>query len=118
MLGAPLDTSLELPQGAAAETVKFEQFEATRIRLKVRSDRRGLLVMSEIFYPGWKAQVNGKDVPIWKMDGGLRGIVVPGGEGVVAVYYSPASFRAGGITSAAAFLGLTVLAFFGLRKRD
>lgn len=60
-----------------------------RIRLKVDSAGRGLLVMSENYYPGWKATVNGRATRILKVDGGLRGIPVSGGSSTVELRYSP-----------------------------
>ncbi len=118
LLGAPLDSAPERTRGGTAEAVDVQSFEATRMRLKVNADGRGLLVLSEIYYPGWKADVNGKEVPIWKVDGGLRGVVVPAGTSVVTLHYAPASFRVGLALSTTAFVGCPLLAFFWLRRNN
>jgi hypothetical protein len=44
--------------------------------VEVAADRPGLLVLSEIYYPSWRAAVNGTPSMIQRVDGGLRGIVV------------------------------------------
>ena len=67
--------------------------------------RPALLVTSDSFYPGWRAFVNGRPAPIYRVDGGLRGVPVPSGNSVVRFEYSPLSFKLG--------LGLTIIALSG-----
>ena len=82
----------------------------------MRAASRALLVLSEPFYPGWQVTVNGREAPVWKVDGGLRAIVVPAGDSAVTLKYRPASFRLGAALSAAAFLAAALLAFFAFRR--
>jgi hypothetical protein len=86
-----------------------EEHSARHIAVKVGSANGGILVLSELFYPGWEARVNGTPAPIREVDGGLRGIAVPAGESQVTVDYSPQSVRVGASLSALAF-ALTLLA--------
>ena len=72
--------------------------------IAVRTASSGLLVLSELYYPGWVARVNGSPERISEVDGGLRGIPVPQGESQVAVDYSPSSAMFGGILSGGTFL--------------
>ena len=44
--------------------------------VEVAADRPGLLVLSEMYYPSWRAAVNRTPSMIQRVDGGLRGIVV------------------------------------------
>ena len=79
--------------------------------MEVHSTGRALLVLSELFYPGWKATVNGRPGQIVKVDGALRGVAVPNGESQVRLSYSPASFVMGLTLTIAAFLMGAVLTF-------
>jgi hypothetical protein len=45
--------------------------------VEVAADRPSLLVLSEMYHQGWRAAVNGTPSLIQRVDGGLRGIVVP-----------------------------------------
>jgi len=63
----------------------------------------GTLVLSELFYPGWEAHVNGIPQRIDEVHGGLRGIPIPQGESLVTVDYQPLSVMLGAI--------LTILTF-------
>src|SRR5262249_8893429 len=58
----------------AAETMRNDP---TTIEFRAHSTGRGILVASEVFYPGWTATVNAQSVPIYRVDGVLRGVSVP-----------------------------------------
>ena len=78
----------------------------------------GLLVLSEMHYPGWTATVNGKPAHIYKVNSVLRGVLVSPGPNRVVMRYEPASVRVGAILSALAFLGTCAFAgFVFLRER-
>jgi len=59
---------------------RFTAYETDRIALQATADTAGLMVISEMYYPGWRATVNGKPTVILRVDGGLRGIAVPQGQ--------------------------------------
>ena len=71
--------------------------------MNVDTGSDGLLVLSEVYYPGWRATVNGAPVPIERVDGALRGVRVPRGHSRVELTYRPVAQIAG--------LFLTVLTF-------
>ena len=87
------------------------------MELAVRAESRGLLVLSEIYYPGWQATVNGQSTRIWEVDGVLRGIVVGSGDNKVTLRYLPGSVLAGALLSVCAFLGIP-LAWLLISRRS
>lgn len=101
LLAAALASDLEPPSGTASEQATLTAYEANGMELYVHAESRGLLVLSEAFYPGWRASVNGRPVSIYKVDGALRGIVVPEGDSRVLLDYAPASVLAGGLLTMA-----------------
>lgn len=64
---------------------------------KTSNNGDGLLVLSEIWYdgPGWKATVDGKEVPLIRADFLLRAIEVPAGEHEVRLTFKPRSYYLG-----------------------
>jgi Bacterial membrane protein YfhO len=80
-----------------------QEYSARHIAVKVSAISGGTLVLSELYYPGWEARVNGTSQRIDEVHGGLRGISVPQGESLVTMDYAPFSVTLGAI--------LTVLTF-------
>jgi hypothetical protein len=104
IVDAPL--SLEPAGSGGHETVLFTRLDSTHIRVQTHAASQALLVLSETYYPGWRASVNGSPARIYKTDGALRGIVVPKGDSEVSLRYLPFSIIAGGAISIIAFAGV------------
>jgi len=97
------------PAGAEAK-VAVSAYDDNEVKLRVESERPGLLVMSDTYYPGWKAYVDGVETKIYPTDLALRSIFVgPGGHNVEFVY-RPASFNIGLLMGG---LSLLVLVGYG-----
>ncbi len=95
--------AVEPPAAPADEPVRVSGWQANRIEMQVRAQTRALLVVSETYYPGWKATINGKPVDILRADGALRGVLVPPGESRVVMSYAPLTVYSGGAVTLAAF---------------
>jgi len=83
----------------------------------------GLLVVSDLYYPGWQATVETKgqkrSVPILRTNRVMRGVVLPAGKHWVRFEYRPASFMMGATISIMAWVGLAVGLSMGfLRSRQ
>jgi uncharacterized membrane protein YfhO len=52
---------------------------------------KGLLIVSDNWYPGWRAEVDGRPAEIWKVNTVIRGVVVNAGKHNVAMRYRPFS---------------------------
>ena len=55
----------------------------------------GLVIVSDSYYPGWRAQVDGKSAKLWKVNTVIRGVVVPPGGHEIVMNYRPLSVYAG-----------------------
>ncbi|MFP4163381.1 MAG: YfhO family protein [Chitinispirillaceae bacterium] len=74
---------------------RITSYSPNRIDMKVSSENGGILVLSEIHYPAWKAYVNGKETPLYRANYALRAIPVPPGEHEVTCRYESSAFRNG-----------------------
>jgi hypothetical protein len=92
---AVVEKPLPLPSSDAVDHATFRSYDEDGMALDVTTASPGLLVLSEMYYPGWKATVNGKPVEILPVDGALRGVAVTTGMNRVELEYAPKSFRAG-----------------------
>ena len=95
------DSSGSLPAGAkrcgaaARDVVTVEHYSASSVRLRVDTACAGLLVLPDVYFPGWKATVNGEERPIYATDGAFRGVTVPKGTSRVEFHYAPRAFPIG-----------------------
>jgi hypothetical protein len=71
-------------------------------RLLVTATGPGLLVLSEVFHPGWQATVDGEPAEIVEANGVLRGVYLGEGTHRVEMVYRPWAVAAGAILSLAA----------------
>ncbi len=75
--------------------VTFETYNNNDISLKVFTPKKGFLVLSEIYYPGWNAYIDGKQTQIYKANYCLRTVVVDSGEHNIVFRFEPESFYSG-----------------------
>lgn len=87
-------------------TVQLTQYEANELHYTIQSQQGGIVVLSEIYYPGWTATVDGVDTPIGRADYVLRAIRVAPGKHEVVMKFDPQSVHT---TETIAFASLGVL---------
>ena len=81
--------------GSANETVSYAAYEPDRMEMRVDAASDGLLVLSEVYNPGWTAYVDGERAEIVPTNYVLRGVAVPAGSHTVELRYEPDSLRIG-----------------------
>ncbi|HEY9282462.1 MAG TPA: YfhO family protein, partial [Pyrinomonadaceae bacterium] len=92
-------------------------YEPAALAIETESARPAVLVVSENFYPGWEATVDGERAPIMRADYLLRAVAVPAGRHRVEMRYRPAAARRGALVSSLTLLALGVLTFIALMRR-
>ena len=93
---------LEGPEGS----VELTSYEANRLAYKVKSQKGGVVVFSEIYYPGWTCTIDGEPTDIARANYVLRAIKVPAGEHEVIMTFDPQTVH---ITEAIAYTALALL---------
>ena len=100
----PPDLFTDLADDSVAGSVS--SFESTTNTVTVRASctRRCLLVVTDLFYPGWQARVGQRKLAIVPANGIFRAVVLEAGDHELHMRYAPASFRAGMAISGGTFL--------------
>ena len=89
------------------------------LRVATRADGAALLVASDAWDPGWRARIDGAPASVRRVNGLVRGVVVPAGEHEVVLAYRPASLVRGAAVSGATALCLVALLLASrLSRRD
>lgn len=81
---------------------------------KVETTKPGFLFISQIFYPGWKASVDGIETKIYLADYSFQAIPLRAGNHQIKVWYDPDSFKLGAVIS---LLSVLVLGMIGIGSR-
>ncbi len=94
--------------------VRWRERSSNHMSLQVRSDRPGLLVLSENWFPAWQATVDGESAPVLRANHTLRAIPVPEGDVEVELrYVSPLLRGSLGLTA----ISLLLLGGIGIAAR-
>ncbi len=110
LLERALSPALPPPGRARPSLVaRLAEDRPERIVAEMTSDSAGLLVLADLFYPGWTAEVDGRPAEILRADGVFRAVVLPPGSHRIVFRYRPLSLWIGGGLSAAALLVMLAL---------
>ena len=100
--GTPLDSG----------RVELVSRDANAVAYNVSTPKGGVCVLSEVYYPGWTATLDGQPVEVGRVNYLLRAVKVPAGSHKLEMQFKPASVQT---TERVAFvaMGLVLLAFIG-----
>jgi hypothetical protein len=102
---------------APKNEVRVTSYKPHRIELQANNSTAGFLVLSEIYYRGWEAWVDGVRVPVERVNFTLRGVELsPGNHKIELVFRAP-SLRTGAVYSAIGMLLLCIGGVVSYRKR-
>jgi hypothetical protein len=117
LVSADTRLSVESPPSGKYGQVTVVHQTPNALVLNVTTPSDGLLVLSEIYYPGWRATIDGQASSILRVNYALRGIPVPAGQHQVKAFYRPATFVSGAAISCITLAALAVAGFWGWRRQ-
>lgn len=101
--GADLDAR---PLGS--EWVRITAYKPERVEVEVEVTAPGYLVLTDAHYPGWRAWVDGREVPIATADLLFRAVYLEPGRHRVVFRFQPRSFWIGAALSLGTLMGIAV----------
>jgi hypothetical protein len=102
------------PPGPAS--VEVRESAPARVRLATETGAPGWLVLTDTWFPGWRARMDGADTRLWRADHAFRAVQVPAGRHEIEMRFEPVSLRLGAALSALAGLVAAALAAPGRRR--
>ncbi len=100
-------------------TAEIYKYASNEINIEVSATQHGFLFLSDNYYRGWKATVDGSPVKIYRADYSFRAIPVTSGKHLVRFTYQPLSFMLGVWIAALGGLGIIIISLLpkiGVRK--
>lgn len=94
--------------------VKLTSYSSNHLAYDISSDKGGVVVFSEIYYPGWTATVDGKPVELGRVDYILRALNVTPGNHKIELLFKPKSVNTTETIAYVAYAVLLLLILFGV----
>ena len=109
------DPSPRPPAGVRAPILiaRLAEDRPERVVAEITTNSAGLLILTDLFYPGWIAEDGGQPLEILRADGFFRAVALSPGTHRVTFRYRPRSVLAGSVISGAAILTMLLLALQG-----
>ena len=91
LLEEPLTQELSMGSGSA----QLVTSDVNSQLFSVQTNKTALFYVSDGYFPGWKAMVNGEESHVYRVNYNFRAVLVPLGESQVEFRYDPVSYHAG-----------------------
>lgn len=98
-----------------SDMVRIASYSARRIQVIANTSAPGFLVLSDIYYPEWRATLNGREVKIIRTDEALRGISLPAGQSTILFSYQPTTVYTGASISLLTCLLIAAVCYWPVR---
>jgi len=96
LLDEPLRSPLTDAPGSTIEnSVKQIKYDNDEVILQVTSGKPGILVMSDLYTPDWRALIDGRLVKLYRANYTYRAVLVPAGQHAITFSYAPLSYKIG-----------------------
>jgi hypothetical protein len=89
--------------------VELIGYEPLQVTVEAETNQPGFLVLSDLYYPGWEATVDGQHVPIYQANGAVRAVPLSEGQHRVEFRFRPKPLRYGALISGFSALALVVV---------
>jgi hypothetical protein len=107
-LGGLSDAPLQSGEGVQVVSYTPEAVELAAAAATIR-----LLVLTDVYFPGWRLWVDGAEERIWPVDYAFRGVILDRGQHRISMRYEPLSFHLGLWITLASLLCLAVALLAG-----
>lgn len=97
--------------------LSFERYDLNSFLIRLESQNDGILFLSNVYYPGWEAYVDGYRVDILRADFAFQSIIIPKGNHDIEFIYNPKSFRIGKLITIITLIVLVVYYLYDKRKK-
>ncbi|HEY6041464.1 MAG TPA: YfhO family protein, partial [Anaerolineae bacterium] len=94
------------PGDSTGNSVTITKYSLNEITMQVESVREGYVVLGDVYYPGWRAFIDGTGSEILRADYLFRAIPIPAGSHAVRFIYQPLTLYLGAAVSALTIVGL------------
>jgi hypothetical protein len=105
-----------VPHDSLDASATIESYRTNEVRIGTRASVAGILVLSDTYYPGWQAEVDGLTAPVLRANHTMRAVVIPAGTHSVRFLFRPQSVRVGFFITLAGVAAMALMMAFPGRR--
>ena len=94
-LSNELINKLKLSKDNEINNVNIISYETNNVLIETSNYDASILILTDVYYPGWKAFIDGTETKIYRADGLVRAVFVPEGDHTIEFVYLPESYTIG-----------------------
>lgn len=102
--------------------VTLKTYEPNELTYEVNSDKGGIVVFSEVYYPGWTATIDGQKAELGRVDYILRALNVKAGKHSVVLTFKPQSIKntetIAYVSYAILILAIIAIIYMNVRRKE
>jgi hypothetical protein len=106
------NSDVTMPESIA----KIQTMRANEIVIDADIYRKSMVILSDTYYSGWQAFVDGKQTEIYRVNCAMRGVLVDPGNHTILMKYNPFSFKIGMMITSLTMLSLIIVGY--MNKKD
>ncbi|MEW6127403.1 MAG: YfhO family protein [Acidobacteriota bacterium] len=107
-----------LPQNFSVGEAQIIEDRRNRVVIETENAGEGILILSDTYYPGWQATIDGNAVEIFRANHAMRAVRVPAGRHVVSFSFAPKPFTTSIYLSLTTlFMVLAILIFMQINQQ-
>jgi hypothetical protein len=110
------DLAILEPETSPQASLALLAYELHRVHVEVETDVPGYLVLSDAYYPGWQAKLDGQPTPLYRANFAFRAVRVPAGKHLVSFEFRPRIWLIGLGLSGLTAVGLVIWAILFITK--
>jgi len=103
--------------GEAFRALPFERHSAGDLTVRFKSEKGGVVLISQAWHPDWRAVDNGKEVEVRQVNYDFVGICLPPGDHNLRVWYLPMDFYLGCYIAAFSWMALALAGAWAMRRK-
>jgi hypothetical protein len=97
-------------QKDSTATIQLSTYKPNQLKYVSNNSNEGFAVFSEMYYQnGWKAMIDGKEAPIYRVNYVLRGLKVPAGKHTIEFKFEPQVVKTGSTIALISSIGMLLL---------
>lgn len=98
-------------------TAQITSDENTQVKIETDLKVKSLVTLSDSYYPGWKAYIDGQETKIFPTNVNSRSVIVPAGKHEIIYKFESPTLKAGGLITVSA-ISLIILIFSKAKLRN